>query len=144
MTSCGSRWPLSSDRRVVALLVLLCASACADLERGPAPVVPDAGPDAGGGDGGGVSFASVRPLLEGACQRCHAAGEMAGGTGFLLTGDATAEYSAARTFIDLVNPTRSRLLVKAGGQGHGGGTIYRAGSPEYAALLAWIQSGGAP
>jgi hypothetical protein len=133
---------LSSDRWLVALLVL--ASACADIERGPAPEVPDAGPDAMAGDGGGVSFASVRPLLEDGCKRCHSSGQMAGNTGLLLSGDASSEYNVVRSFVNVMNPATSRLLVKAGGQGHGGGAIYRAGSPEYAALLAWIQGGAAP
>jgi mono/diheme cytochrome c family protein len=133
---------MSSDRRwVLALLVL---SACADLERGPAPPLPEAGAEAGAAtDGGATSFATVRPLLEQGCQRCHAPGQMAGNTSLLFTGDAAAEYAAVHALIDLTSPARSRLLVKATGQGHGGGAIFRAGSPEYAAVLAWIQSGAA-
>jgi len=131
---------MSFDRVLLAVLVL--ASACADLERGPAPPIPDAGPD--GGDGGALGFASVRPLLEQSCKRCHAPGEMAGGTSLLFTGDAAAEYGAVRALVDLTSPARSRLLAKAAGQGHGGGAIFRPESPEYAALLAWIQKGAAP
>jgi hypothetical protein len=134
---------MSSERWPVALLLALLAS-CADLERGPAPVPPDAGPDVLPGDGAGVTFASVRPLLDEGCRRCHAAGQMAGNTAFLLDGDPAAEYRAVRAFLDPGSPARSRLLAKASGQGHGGGAIYRPASAEYAALLAWIASGANP
>lgn len=133
---------MSSER----LRILLCAIAlggCADLERGPAPPLPDAGPDSGASDGG-ASFVTVRPLIDDGCGRCHTAGGMAGNTTFLLTGDAAAEYKAVRALVDPGAPAGSRLLAKATGQGHGGGTIYRAGSPEYAALLAWISGGANP
>jgi hypothetical protein len=134
---------MSSERCLVAVLLALLAG-CADLERGPAPLPPDAGPDALAGDGGGVTFASVRPLLDEGCRRCHAAGQMAGNTAFLLDGDPAAEYRAVRAFLDTATPARSRLLAKASGQGHGGGAIYRPASAEYAALLAWITSGANP
>ena len=91
-----------------------------------------------------MSFAAVRPLLDDGCRHCHSAGQQAGDTGFLLNGDAAAEYAAVRSFVDPAAPAGSRLLAKASGQGHGGGTIYRAGSPEYAALLAWVESGAGP
>jgi mono/diheme cytochrome c family protein len=125
-------------------LILLLALACADLERGPAAAAPDAGPDVGASDGGGVPFATVRSLLVDGCGRCHSAGAMAGDTKLLLGMDASADYTAVRAFVNVASPASSRLLAKASGQGHGGGAIYRGGSPEYAALLAWIQSGAAP
>src|SRR3954469_20958649 len=139
-TSCGSRWSMSSEPwRLLALVVLV---GCADLERGPAPPPPDAGPDAG--DAGGVSFASVRPLLEDGCRPCHAAGQTAGNTAFLRGGDAAAERAAVRPFLDTTTPARSRLLAKASGQGHAGGAVYRPASAQYAALLAWISGGANP
>jgi uncharacterized membrane protein len=131
-------------------LVLLVAAGCADVERGPRPPGPDAGPDvpaaeAGvAGDAGGVSFASVRPLIDDQCKRCHVAGGMADTSSFLLAGDAMAEYTAVRALVDVAAPAQSRLLAKAAGESHGGGVIYRPTSPEYAALLAWIQAGAAP
>jgi hypothetical protein len=133
-----------SSERLRLVLALAAAAGCADLQRGPAAPVPDAGPDTGARDGGGVSFATVRPLLDDGCRRCHSPGQMAGNTGFLLTGDGAAEYLSARGFLDLSVPASSRLLAKATGQGHGGGTIYRPGSAEYAALLAWISDGANP
>lgn len=132
-----------SSRALLVTMALL-ASACADLERGPAPPVPDAGPDATAGDGGAIGFATVRPLLDEGCRRCHAPGQMAGMTSLLLTGDPMAEYTAVRALVDPSAPTQSRLLAKASGQGHQGGAVYRVGSTEYASLLAWIQSGASP
>jgi hypothetical protein len=136
--------PRRTRARLGLAMLALSVLACADLERGPAPPVPEAGPDVAAGDGGGISFATVRPLLDDGCRSCHAAGQQAGDTGLLLNGDAVAEYTAVRPFVDPGAPAGSRLLAKASGQGHGGGTIYRAGSPEYAALLAWIESGAGP
>ena len=138
---------MSSERRrvpVLFCLALLSAAGCADFERGPAPPVPEAGPEAPAADAGGVAFATVRPLLDDGCRRCHVSGGMAGSSMFLLTGDAMAEYTAARSIVDPSAPAQSRLLAKASGQGHQGGTIYRLGSAEYAALLAWIQGGASP
>jgi hypothetical protein len=134
----------------LALVALLALMGCADVERGPRPPEPDAGPDAApreagaSSDAGGVSFATVRPLIDDGCRRCHAAGQMAGNTSFLLTGDAMADYTAVRKLVDLDAPASSRLLAKTSGQGHGGGVIYRPGSPEYTALLSWIEAGAAP
>jgi len=134
---------MSSDRRTLVLLLGVLAG-CADLERGPAPPPVDAADtDGGAEDGRAVAFASVRPLLD-ACRRCHAPGQEAGDTGLVLTGDVTAEYVAVRRFVEPGAPASSRLLAKASGQSHRGGTIYRSTSPEYAALLAWIQGGAAP
>jgi hypothetical protein len=137
---------MSSEARCLSLIVLALVSApgCADFERGPAPPVPEAGPEVPTVDGGGVSFATVRPLLDDGCRRCHSAMGMAASSMFLLTGDATAEYTAARSIVDPSAPAQSRMLAKASGQGHQGGTIYRPGSAEYAALLAWIQGGASP
>ncbi len=133
-----------SSERWFPLLLLAALAGCADLERGPAPLPVDAADtDGAGGDGGAASFSSVRPLLD-ACRRCHAPGQEAADTGLVLTGDAAAEYATVRRFVDPATAAQSRLLTKASGQSHRGGTIYRSTSPEYAALLAWIQGGAAP
>jgi hypothetical protein len=131
-----------------ALVIALLLAGCADLERGPRALEPDAGPDAapseaGAGDAG-ISFASVYALIDSGCKRCHMPGGMAADTRFLLTGDAMTDYAAVRALVDPANPAGSRLLAKASGQGHQGGAIYRMSSTEYAALLAWIQGGAAP
>jgi hypothetical protein len=132
----------------VGALALLVVG-CADLERGPRPLPPDAGPDAapteaGGGGDAGSSFASVFPLIDNGCKHCHMPGGMAADTTFLLTGDAMTDYAAVRALVDPTAPEASRLLAKASGQGHGGGVIYRTSSAEYAALQAWIVAGAAP
>jgi len=138
---------VDSLKCLVGALALL-VTGCADLERGPRPLEPDAGPDAAPSEAGvgdaGSAFAAIYPLLDSGCKHCHMTGGMAGDTRFLLTGDATADYAVVRALVDPANPAGSRLLAKASGQGHQGGTIYRTSSTEYAALLAWIQSGAAP
>jgi hypothetical protein len=137
---------MSSERSL--LLVLALFAGCADLERGPRPPLPDAGPDLGalegGAEAGGPSFAMVFPVIDSGCRRCHVAGGMAGTSSFLLTGMAMTDYSAVRALVDPAAPAGSRLLAKAAGQGHGGGVIYRADSPEYTLLAAWIAAGAAP
>jgi hypothetical protein len=132
-----------SSERVLIWLAAIALAGCADLERGPSPPPPDAGPDTGASDAG-PSFAAVRALIDDGCGRCHTAGGMAGNSTFILTGAPAAEYQAVRALVDPGAPAGSRLLAKATGQGHGGGTVYRAGSPEYAALLAWISGGANP
>jgi hypothetical protein len=162
MTSSVSGWPMSSEARDgrratsdgprgsgLLTLLLLLGVGCADVERGARPPEADAGPDAaareaGTTDGAGISFASVRPLIDDQCRRCHMAGGMADSSSFLLSGDATAEYTAVRALVNPAAPAESRLLLKATGQQHQGGVIYRATSPEYASLLAWIEAGAAP
>jgi hypothetical protein len=131
------------------LVLLLALGGCADLERGPRPQLPDAAADlapaeAGAGDTGGVTFAAVYPLIDGGCTRCHMPGGMAASSPFQLTGQAATDYPGVRALVDLMAPAASRLLAKTAGQGHGGGVIYRVGSTEYAALLAWIAGGAAP
>jgi len=129
-------------------VVVLAVIGCADVERGPRPPEPDAAPDAAAMEAGavdaGVPFASVFPLIDGGCKRCHMPGGMATDTKFLLTGQAATDYAAVRALVDPASPAGSRLLAKASGQGHQGGVIYRTSSTEYAALLAWIQAGAAP
>jgi hypothetical protein len=135
--------------RALITVALAAAFGCADLERGPAAVEPDAGPAADGAaetssDVAALSFASsVRPLLE-ACVRCHAAGQEAGDTQLVFTGAAAADYAAVSRFVDTAAPSGSRLLAKMSGQGHEGGSIYAAGSPEYQTVLQWIQQGARP
>jgi hypothetical protein len=139
-----------SASRIVACLLGLAG--CADFSRG-APSVPvtDAGGatdtgDAAGGDGGAsLSFAAdVHGLLVPTCQRCHAAGQQAGDTRLLFTGTAAADYPTVSMFVDTSSPAGSRLLSKMSGNGHQGGTVYAAGSPEYLTVLHWIEQGAQP
>jgi len=133
----------------LAFAVACGAAACADFSRGAQSVAADAGVephgDAGPADGAAVSFAAdVHPLLIAHCQRCHMAGAEAGDTQLLLTGDVAADYATVTRFVDTATPAGSRLLSKVTGNGHGGGTVFAAGSPEYLTVLEWIQQGAAP
>ena len=131
----------------LAVLAGAGAVACADLSRGDPAAVVDAGAgtDTDSADGAAVSFAtSVRPLLLGSCRRCHAPGAEAGGTQLLFTDDATADYATVVRLVDTAAPAASRLLSKASGNGHGGGTVFAVGSPEYHTILEWIQQGARP
>jgi hypothetical protein len=129
--SSRARWLLG-----LAFAVAGGATACADFSRGAASVAADAGADlqadAGSADGAMTSFATdVHPLLIAHCQRCHMAG-------------AEADYATATRFVDTATPAGSRLLSKVSGNGHGGGTVFAAGSPEYLTILEWIQQGARP
>src|SRR4051794_34122977 len=128
----------------------LALASCADFSRGE-PAATDAGarPDAGGeaatSDGAAVSFATdVYPLLVPTCQSCHAAGQQAGDTQLLFTGAAPADYPTVIMFVDTSGPAGSRMLSKLSGNGHQGGTVYAAGSPEYQTILHWIEQGALP
>ena len=72
---------------------------------------------------------------------CHVPGGAASGTALIFSGNAAADYTAVLKFVDTSAPAGSRILSKVSGNGHGGGTIYASGSPEYETLLAWIQQG---
>ena len=65
----------------------------------------------------------------------------AGNSAFLLNGDVQADAIVVRMFIDVTSPAGSRLLSKASGNGHMGGTVIPAGTNDYATLLAWIGAG---
>jgi hypothetical protein len=131
--------------RLAFAIALLSLAACADLERGPSAVVPDAAAnDDASADGAALSFATdVSPLLT-RCARCHVAGQEAGDTKLLFTGNTAADYATVTQFVDTSAPSSSRLLAKMSGQGHEGGEVYAASSPEYQTVLHWIQQGARP
>jgi hypothetical protein len=139
---------MTSERPFRIVFVLLAALAgCADFSRGPAPAAVDSGAGEGGAvsPDAAVSFAAdVHGILIGSCQRCHAEGAEAGDTLYLLTGDTAADLAATLRFIDLNAPASSQLLGKVAGRGHGGGTLFAAGTPEYQTMLTWIQEGARP
>jgi hypothetical protein len=100
--------------------------------------------DGGGDRKGTLSFATdVYPLLS-VCLTCHVPGGMASNTSLILSGSATADYAIVMQFVDTTAPGSSRLLSKLSGNGHGGGTIYASGTPEYETILSWIQQGAPP
>jgi|SRR5580765_8311752 len=137
----------------LACALAICGVACADFSRGEPSPKMDGGAggapaDAGteGGDGSApLSFATdVYPLLVPTCQMCHASGQMAGDTQLLFAGSAAADYATVIMFVDTSAPGGSRLLSKMAGNGHQGGTVYAAGSPEYETVLHWIEQGASP
>jgi hypothetical protein len=135
-----------TSERALLLVLLGAAVGCADFSRGPAsPAVDASAPSEAGTDGAVVSFgADIHAFLISGCQHCHSAGQQAGDTSYLLTGDATADYAAATQFVDVASPTQSRLLAKMSGNGHDGGTIYAATTPQYETILSWIRGGARP
>jgi hypothetical protein len=147
---------MTSRRRTSGTVAALCcalALGCADFSRGPATPIPDAGAELDGqtgdgastDDGAALSFAaSIHPLMAAACHGCHAVGQQAGDTQLLLTSDAAADYVVVMRFVDTSAPAGSRLLSKMSGNGHGGGAVYAASTPEYQTVLHWIQQGARP
>jgi mono/diheme cytochrome c family protein len=136
---------MTSERAAIAFVLAAAlvgaVGGCADFSRGPAPVGVDAGASEGGSADAAASFADVEAILTGNCQRCHSMGGEAGDTTFLLTGDAAADHATVMNFVDVNAPSASRLLAKMSGNGHGGGTVFAAGTPEYQTVLHWIQEG---
>jgi hypothetical protein len=140
---------LSSERRWLLGALLLAAVGCADLQRGAAVGPADAASAAevGSADAAAppLSFArDVHHLLVDGCARCHTSNGAASRTSFLLVDLAEPDRQQALAFVDQDNPAGSRLLAKASGAGHGGGTVYAAGTPEYQTVLVWIMQGSAP
>jgi hypothetical protein len=137
---------ISEHRRWLVSLALAAGvvAGCADFSRGSASPAADAGAEVEAGEGGAATFAAVHALMSSACGGCHAAGEEAGDTGLLFTGDATTDLASVRKFVDTGAPSSSRLVAKMTGNGHQGGTVFVAGSPEYTTVLAWIQGGALP
>ncbi len=107
----------------------------------------DAGPTADAaatGDGGALSFAAdIYPLLT-ICQNCHVPGGAASSTSLIFSGNAATDYTTVLQFVATATPASSRILSKLSGNGHGGGTIYAAGTTQYETILAWIQQGAPP
>lgn len=146
---------MSSDRRqprgLRALVVVLIALAigCADFSRGR--TIADAG------DGGetadavatsdgqaALSFATDIYSVLSICMNCHVPGGAASTTSLIFSGNAASDYATVLGFVDISAPASSRLLAKMSGNGHGGGTVYAAGSAEYETVLQWIQQGAQP
>ena len=132
-------------------LSALRSRACADFSRGePAPRRPTPARTERGDVGdvrrrGAVVRDRRLPAARPTCQTCHAAGQQAGDTQLLFTGDAADRLRrpCSRSSTPRRRPA-SRLLVEDERQRHSGGTIYAAGSPEYQTILQWIQQGAPP
>jgi hypothetical protein len=130
---------------VLAPVLWGAALGCADFSRGgPGLDAGQATDVAAKGDGAALSFANdVYPLLS-PCRNCHVPGGAASSTSLIFTATAGADYTTVLQFVNTASPASSRLLAKLSGSGHGGGTIYAAGTPEYQTILTWIQQGAPP
>ena len=147
---------MNSERfRLTAVALAIAAgAACADLERGdPRPdSAPAIAPDGAAPDGAiapdapaALSFArDVHRLVLDGCARCHSSNGQASNSTFVLVDDAAKDRLEVLMFINPDNPAGSRFLTKGAGNGHGGGAIYTASSPEYRTILDWILQGGSP
>jgi hypothetical protein len=135
---------MSSDRRwALAPFLLAAALGCADFSRG-GPAAAETNDASATGDGGALGFSTdVDPLLA-ACKSCHVPGGAASASSLIFTGNAATDYKAVLQFVNATVPASSRLLSKASGNGHGGGTVYAAGTKQYETILAWIQQGAPP
>jgi hypothetical protein len=130
---------------VLAPILFGAALGCADFSRGGPAIETGETPDASAkSDGAALSFATdVYPLLA-PCRNCHVPGGAASSTSLIFTGTAGSDYPTVLSFVNTSAPASSRMLAKMSGNGHGGGTIYAAGSPEYETILNWIQQGAPP
>ncbi len=119
---------------ILAMFVVVGCGTDNPFDRGAD--LPNSG-DTGGEVTGPVSFANdVMPILQ-VCASCHSGG--AGG--WIYTGGVES-YASVSEVINQSSPEESELLVAAiGGDGHGGGAFFTAGSSEYQTIVAWIASG---
>jgi mono/diheme cytochrome c family protein len=84
---------------------------------------------------------TIAQILQARCSSCHAADAFAGKGAFGLHGDPNDDYETVSRLVDLGSPDVSQLLVKARGEGHGGGATLSVDGDEYRELLAWIEAG---
>lgn len=74
------------------------------------------------------------------CIDCHAAGQDA--PGFPFTGSVAAVYGVAKGLVSTSNAVNSPLYRRPLGlDGHPGGKLFDATSPEALAILSWIENG---
>jgi hypothetical protein len=148
MTSCDSRWVMSSESLLLRVLLASCVVCsvvgCADFRRGAywddVEADEDAADETEGVDGELRFGADVYPLLVDGCASCHEPGAL----DYVVSGDIDETYDATVRIVDIVDPTSSRLLHKTRGDGHGGGAVYDRMSEEYAVILSWIEQGAVP
>lgn len=84
---------------------------------------------------------TIAQILQDRCGSCHAADAFAGSGAFGLHGDPQYDYETVLALVDPGNPDGSVLLVKARGEGHGGGATLTVDSDDYGELFDWIEAG---
>src|SRR5690606_14595012 len=88
-----------------------------------------------------VAFAPrVHALLVNECRSCHRPGKRAAKSGFVLVGEAQADFESARRFVGSA-PDKSPLFLEASGVDHGGDEVLARGSDGSRLLSSWIASG---
>ena len=111
----------------------LASAGCADFQRGSAPR------DGGADDAQVVAFEKlVYPVLERDCGECHSASGQASTTNFVLTGNASLDRAMVIALVTPGSPSKSRLLVQATSNSHGGGQLFATDSSEYQTIADWI------
>jgi hypothetical protein len=139
------------DWKLSLLVWGLGALGCADFHRGPAPrdSASIADPDAGeskGADAGtdaileaDLTFeAEVYPILLLRCEDCHKAGGEAGTSSFVLTGNARMDRAMVLALTVPGDAAASRLLRRATGEMHEGGTVLNKDTPDYDTIFSWL------
>jgi hypothetical protein len=133
---------------LAGLILLGLPLSCADFSRGePGPNGGDAGLENGAGPNGqsALSFATdIHPLVLRDCLACHGNGGEAENSGLVFVQDPDADYATTLRFVDESEPEKSRLLIKATGQGHSPGATWSKSGPEYERVLRWINEGALP
>jgi len=122
---------------IAAGLILLWAG-CADFHRGPAPLDGGDGADAASVLQDRSFETSVYPILELRCSGCHSVGGQAQSTRLDLTGNARLDRPMVVALATPGSPSDSLLLRRAAGEGHTGGQVLSAGTPEYQTISDWI------
>ena len=160
-TTSSACWWLMTSKAIALMFsftAAACLGGCADFSHGNGPQVADAAPDLGAGatnaDGAAakddatssapVTFADVHPLLMMACRECHRAGGQAANTSLLYNGTISIDLAATLPYVNRNDAVNSRLLTKAAGRDHGGGTVWAATAPPAVIVLKWIQHGTQP
>lgn len=83
----------------------------------------------------------VHRLLTNACGSCHAEGQFAGGTSYLVPSDPHAHFVAARSLVTPGNASKSKLYTRALGSEHAAGAIFTEDSEEAKLIAKWIDEG---
>lgn len=126
----------------IAVGLLAGTGACGFSRGEPLPDAGQVDATTDAGMAGEVTFeADILPLLESRCGVCHAPGEAAGDSNFVLEGDAGDDYASVRALVNTDAPEDSRIVVQARGVGHSGGAIWNAGSAPDQTLIRWIAAG---
>jgi hypothetical protein len=83
----------------------------------------------------------VHEVLLAGCASCHTRGQFAGASKYLAETDAASHFASARALVTPGSAATSVLYLRALGDGHPAGAVWKASSAELKALAAWIDAG---